>query len=148
VREFFSGGVFCVWNPSFLGWVVGAARGDNDTGGIGEVWAQEVEEECVADMVYGKGLFDAVGVIGDAVGELEAGIHDESGDLREGLGGVRGCEFTDFGERGEVKREIGDIGLAEDLIDGAGSIVAVGSRGNYDSAVRLLAGEVEGAFIA
>ena len=127
MRELLGGGVFCIWKPSFLGWVVGAARSDDDTGGAGKVWAQEVEEECMTDMIYGKGLFDAVGVIGDVVGELEAGIHDKSGDWRKGLGGVRGCEFADFGERGEVEGEIGNIGLAEGFIDGAGGVVAIRS---------------------
>jgi len=126
VCEFLGGGVFGIWNPGFNGWVVGATCDDDDTGVASEMWAQKVEEECVTDVVYGEGLFDAIDAVGDTAGELEAGIHDKGGDWREGVGGVRGCEFADFGEGGEVEGEIGDIGLVEGFIDGAGGIVIVG----------------------
>ena len=112
------------------------------------MWAKEVEEQRVADVVDGEGLFDAVGGVGDVAGELEAGVHDEGGDWRVGFGGVRGCEFADFGERGEVERQVGDVGLVEGLVHGGGGIASVGARRNYDIAFGLLAGDAECALVA
>jgi hypothetical protein len=95
---------------------MGAAWGDDDASIGGQIWAQEVEEQRVADMIYGEGLFDAVVCIGDISGELETSIHDQGGDWWIGFGGIWDCEFADFAEGIEVEGKAGDVGLAKGLL--------------------------------
>lgn len=75
VSEIFGGGVQSVWNHGFLGRVMGSGGSEDDGCGGGEVRAEEVEEETMAEMVDGEGFLVVLGRSELKTGcDLEAGV--------------------------------------------------------------------------
>ena len=114
----FCTGVDGVRHPALFGWIVDSTGYVDNAGIRGKMWAEVVEEVRVADMVHGKGLFEAVFGVLDSRVDLEPGIEDES--LNGGIAFFRVsfCESANIAETGQIKREKCSITLACDFVDG------------------------------
>lgn len=99
------------------GWVVGAGGGDHDAGCGGKERSEEVEEECVREVVDCECFFVAFWIEGKGAEELSAGVEEEGGDWGVGVFGPCFCKDADKGGGGEIEREKGYVGLLEESVD-------------------------------